>query len=342
MAGARLSGEDTGEPDTPRKAVPVAVRKEETAGAPELSLAELRRLADTDGLEVVEEVVQSRGRPDPATCVGSGKAEELAATARRAHADLVIADGELSPRQARALEARVGLRVVDRTALVLDIFARHARGSEGRLQVEPARIAYHLPRLRGQGEALPRIRGGRVAEPAGRRDRARARRAHDRVPSVAITGCTNAGKSALLNRLSGARATSEDVLFATPDPTVRRIEVEGVASTVADTVGFVRHLLHRLVDAFSSTLEEVGRADPALHEIGADDVPEPLVLNKVDVAPPDWVTALCRAHPGAHPGARTVSALTGEGVAELRTDPARCPGTREARGTTARQGGTGG
>ncbi|MBY8848813.1 GTPase HflX, partial [Saccharothrix sp. MB29] len=356
----------------PPRAVLVAVREAGTAGAPgtELSLAELRRLADTDGLEVVDAVVQARGRPDPATYVGSGKAEELATAAREADADLVIADGELSPRQARTLEERVGVRVVDRTALILDIFAGHARSSEGRLQVELAQIAYQLPRLRGEGEALSRVGGGRVAGGAGigvrgpgemrletqrrklrrragalrqrvaelarRRERTRVRRAHNRVPSVAIIGYTNAGKSALLNRLSGARVVSADVLFATLDPTVRRISTDGAVFTVADTVGFVRHLPHQLVDAFGSTLEEVGRADLALHvvdasapdaldqittvhgvlhEIGAGEVPELLVLNKTDVAPPDWVTALCRAHPDAVP----VSALTGDGVDRLRS-----------------------
>jgi GTP-binding protein HflX len=374
MAGTWLLGTQT-EADaarTPPKAVLVAVREEDTAGAPgtELSLAELRRLADTDGLVVVDAVVQARGRPDPATYVGSGKAEELAATARQTDVDLVIADGELSPRQARTLEERVGVRVVDRTALILDIFAGHARSSEGRLQVELAQIAYQLPRLRGQGGGLSRVGGGRVAGGAGigvrgpgemrletqrrklrqragalrervtelarRRDRTRTRRARNRIPAVAIVGYTNAGKSALLNRLSGADTTSADVLFATLDPTVRRITADGTTLTIADTVGFVRHLPHQLVDAFGSTLEEVRSADLALHvvdasapdalsqittvhgvlhEIGAGDVPELLVLTKTDIAPPDWVDALCRAHPDALP----VSALTGDGLDRLRT-----------------------
>jgi GTPase len=373
MAGAWLLGAEAGAGSTRTspKAVLVAVREEETVGAPgtDVALAELRRLADTDGVEVAAEVVQPRDRPDPATYVGSGKAEELAGTVQRVGADLVIADGELSLRQARTLENRVGVRVVDRTALILDIFAGHAHSSEGRLQVELAQIAYQLPRLRGQGQALSRIGGGRVAGGAGigvrgpgemrletqrrklrqragalrrrvaglerRRERTWLRRAENRVPSVAITGYTNAGKSALLNRLAGAQVTTDDVLFATLDPTVRRINVEGVPFTVSDTVGFVRHLPHQLVDAFASTLEEVRRADLALHvvdaaapdalsqittvhgvlnEIGAGDVPELLVLNKADIAPPEWVAALCRVHPGAV----TVSALTGEGVDELR------------------------
>jgi GTP-binding protein HflX len=334
-----------------------------------VSLAELRRLADTDGLAVVDEVVQNRPRPDPATFVGSGKVDELAALAERTGADLVIADGELTPGQVRNLEERVGVRVVDRTALILDIFAEHARTSEGRVQVELAQIAYQLPRLRGDGRSMSRIGGGRMAGGAGmgvrgpgemrletqrrrlrqratrlrrnaseltrRRDRNRERRARNQVPSVAITGYTNAGKSALLNRLTGADAQVQDVLFATLDPTVRRVRVGDVLFTVTDTVGFVRHLPHQLVDAFRSTLDEVSRSDLALHvvdasapdaldqittvhgvlhEIGAGDVPELLVLNKIDVAPVEWIDALRRVHPGAV----AVSALTGAGMDELR------------------------
>ncbi|GIF15807.1 hypothetical protein Ate01nite_58390 [Actinoplanes teichomyceticus] len=333
------------------------------------SLAELRRLADTDGLAVVDEVVQRRGRPDPATFVGSGRADALATAVQDGGADLVIADGELTPGQARNLQDVVGVPVVDRTALILDIFAEHARSSEGRVQVELAQIAYQLPRLRGEGRALSRVGGGRMAGGAGigvrgpgemrlevqrrrlrqratrlradavqlarRREMARRRRLRNQVPAVAITGYTNAGKSALLNRLTGAEVVTEDVLFATLDPTVRRTTVDGHAFTLTDTVGFVRNLPHQLVDAFRSTLEEVTRSDLVLHvvdasapdafgqittvhgvlqEIGAGDLPELLVLNKIDVAPEEWVTALRRAHPDAVP----VSALTGEGVGELR------------------------
>jgi len=372
MAGSWLMGAGTtaGRPT----AVLVAVHPAEgdgTAPGTETSLAELRRLADTDGLDVAEAVVQTRSHPDPATFVGSGKVAELAAIAERTGADVVIADGELSPGQARNLEERVGVRVVDRTALILDIFTEHARTSEGRLQVELAQIAYQLPRLRGDGRALSRVGGGRTAGGAGmgvrgpgemrletqrrqlrqratrlrrnaselarRRERNRSRRVRNRVPSVAITGYTNAGKSALLNRLTGAEAPVQDVLFATLDPTVRRISTGDVTYTVTDTVGFVRHLPHQLVDAFSSTLEEVSRSDLALHvvdacapdaldqittvhgvlwEIGAADVPELLVLNKIDLAPPEWVASLCRAHPQAVP----VSALTGAGVGRLRAE----------------------
>ncbi len=259
--------------------------------------------------------------------------------------------------------------MVDRTALILDIFAQHARSGEGRLQVELAQISYQLPRLQGEGQSLSRVGGGRVAGGAGmgvrgpgemrlevqrrrlrqraarlradtaelrrRRERIRLRRARNRVSSVAITGYTNAGKSALLNRLTGADALTQDVLFATLDPTVRRTVVDDLAFTLTDTVGFVRNLPHQLVDAFRSTLEEVSRSDLALHvvdasapdalaqitavhgvlhEIGAGQVPELLVINKIDVAPPDRVTALGRLYPDA----AAVSALTGEGIPELR------------------------
>jgi GTP-binding protein HflX len=227
----------------------VGVRADDAAaGTPgtDTSLQELRRLADTDALAVVDVVVQTRDRPNVATYVGSGKAEELAAAVQRAHADLVVVDGELTPGQARNLHSAVGVPVVDRTALILNIFAEHARTSEGRVQVELAQIAYQLPRLRGAGEAMSRVGGGRVAGGAGmgvrgpgemrlevqrrklqhratrlraqarelakRRQRTRVRRGRNHVPSVAITGYTNAGKSALLNRLTEADALTEDVL----------------------------------------------------------------------------------------------------------------------------------
>jgi GTP-binding protein HflX len=362
---------DTGE-GRPR-AVLLALAKEghvsQGGSGTETSLQELRRLADTDGLAVVDVLVQSRGRPDPATYVGSGKAEELAAAVRRHAAAVVIADGELSPGQARNLRDQVGVPVVDRTALILDIFARHARSSEGRLQAQLAQIAYQLSRLRGAGRTMSRVGGGRVVGGAGmgvrgpgemrleierrrlrrraaglrervaelgqRRERTQQRRTRNQVPSVAITGYTNAGKSALLNRLAGADTLTEDILFATVDPMVRRVTAGGQTFTVADTVGFVRNLPHQLVDAFRSTLDEVTRADLALHvvdasapdalsqiatvhgvlhEIGAGQVPEVLVLNKIDVAPEDWVVALRRVYPDA----LLVSALTRDGIAELR------------------------
>jgi GTP-binding protein HflX len=333
-------------------------------------LDELERLAETDGVAVVGRLVQPRDRPDPATYLGSGKVAELADLVRDRDAGLVIADGELSPAQVRNLEDRLGARVVDRTALILDIFAQHARSSEGKAQVELAQLAYQLPRLTGHGVELSRVGGGRsaggagtgvrgpgeqqletrrrhlrrrmtalrrqVQETARRRERTRSRRRRNRVPSVALTGYTNAGKSALLNRLAGADVLVQDALFATLDPTVRRTQTpDGRPYTLTDTVGFVRHLPHQLVDAFRSTLEEVVEADLVLHvvdasatdamdqvtavrgvlyEIGARDHPELLALNKVDVAPPGWLSALRTAYPDAV----AVSALTGEGVEELR------------------------
>ncbi len=373
MAGAWLLGTDIrGDRDESPRAVLVAVAQENrTEGAPgtETSLRELERLADTDGLTVVGTVVQVRDRPDPARYVGSGKAEELAAAVERCAADVVIVDGELSPGQARNLHDRVGVPVVDRTALILDIFAEHARTSEGRMQVELAQIAYQLPRLRGAGRTMSRVGGGRVVGGAGmgvrgpgemrleiqrrrlrrraaglrekvgelgrRRERTQRRRTRHQVPSVAISGYTNAGKSALLNRLSGADVLSQDVLFATLDPVVRRTTAQGLTFTLTDTVGFVRNLPHQLVEAFRSTLEEVTRADLALHvvdasapdavsqiatvhavlqEIGAERVPEVLVLNKIDIALPETVAALRRVYPDA----LQASALTGAGVNELR------------------------
>ncbi|SCF21138.1 GTP-binding protein HflX [Micromonospora purpureochromogenes] len=378
MAGTWLLGAGAETARQRPTAVLVAVREDDGAGGngpgSEVSLEELRRLADTDGLNVADAVVQHRPKPDPATFLGSGKVDELAAATERAGAELVIADGELSPGQVRNLEERVGVRVVDRTALILDIFAEHARTSEGRVQVELAQIAYQLPRLRGDGRSMSRVGGGRVAGGAGigvrgpgemrletqrrtlrqratrlrrnagelarRRERTRGRRARNQISSVSITGYTNAGKSALLNRLTGADAQVQDVLFATLDPTVRRISTGELTYTVTDTVGFVRHLPHQLVDAFRSTLDEVTRSDLAmhvvdasapdafgqittvhgvLHEIGAGQVPELLVLNKIDIAPPEWVDALCRAYPDAVP----VSALTGAGIDELRRTLAR-------------------
>ncbi|MGY1831037.1 GTPase HflX [Geodermatophilus sp. SYSU D01180] len=373
LLGAQQEGTAAGDGAEPPRAVLLGLHADhEDAVDP---LDELERLADTDGVAVVGRMVQPRQHPDPATYLGSGKVTELADLVRDRRAGLVIADGDLSPAQVRNLEDRVGARVVDRTALILDVFAQHARSSEGRAQVELAQLAYQLPRLRGQGTELSRIGGGRSAGAAGtgvrgpgeqrlesqrrhlrrrmtllrrqveqtaaRRQRTRSRRRDNRVPSVALTGYTNAGKSALLNRLTGAEVLVQDALFATLDPTVRRtVTPDGRPYTLTDTVGFVRHLPHQLVDAFRATLEEVAEADLVLHvvdasapdamcqvtavrgvlyEIGARDHPELLALNKADVAPPAWMAALCTAYPDAVP----VSALTGEGVDDLRSAIAR-------------------
>jgi GTP-binding protein HflX len=348
----------------------VGVWTEGTVADADRSLAELAALAETAGSVVLEAVTQRRDKPDAGTYVGSGKAAEIRDIVAATGADTVICDGELTPGQLNALEKILKVKVVDRTALILDIFAQHASSREGKAQVELAQMQYMLPRLRGWGESLSRQAGGRVAGGGGigtrgpgetkietdrRRIRARvsklrreiagmataratqrAGRGRNAVPSVAIAGYTNAGKSSLLNQLTGAGVLVENALFATLDPTVRRAETaEGREYTLTDTVGFVRHLPHQLVDAFRSTLEEVGAADLLLHvvdgsdadplgqieavrivlaEIDAIAVPELIVVNKVDAMTEDDVLALRRALPGAV----WVSARTGTGIDELR------------------------
>ena len=326
------------------------------------AMAELARLAETAGSLVCDALVQRRQRPDPATFIGSGKAEQLAEIVRATGADTVICDGELSASQLRALEQAVGVKVVDRTWLILDIFAQHARTREGKAQVALAQMSYLLPRLRGWGESMSRTGGGigtrgpgetklesdrrRVREQIGRlrrqldemaRTRVTQRRARRRsdTRSIAIVGYTNAGKSSLLNRLTGSDVLIEDALFATLDPTVRRVRLlTGEDATLTDTVGFIRHLPHALVESFRSTLEEIAEADCLIHvvdasdadaggqmaavravlaQIGADRIPEVLVLNKVDVADAATLAPLR----GLAPQAVEVSARTGAGLAEL-------------------------
>ena len=337
----------------------------------ETSLAELAALAQTAGSEVLDALIQRRDHPDPATYLGSGKARELAETVAAVGADTVIVDGELAPSQRRALEDVVGVKVVDRTALILDIFAQHAKSREGKAQVELAQLEYLLPRLRGWGESMSRQAGGRVAGGAGigargpgetkiELDRRRIRRRMAKlrreisamapsrevkrgsrrrgpIPSVAIAGYTNAGKSSLMNRLTGADLMVQDALFATLDPTVRRAETsDGRLYTLTDTVGFVRNLPHELVEAFRSTLEEVAGADLVVHVVdaahpdplgqvaavrtvladipGALDVPELIALNKADLVDGVALAALRTRLPGAV----AVSARTGRGLEELR------------------------
>ncbi|HWM03995.1 MAG TPA: GTPase HflX [Actinophytocola sp.] len=293
------------------RVVLVGVWTEGSAAQSEASLAELARLAETAGSEVLDGLVQRRDRPDPATYIGSGKVQELSGMVAAAGADTVICDGELSPSQLRQLEARLKVKVIDRTALILDIFAQHARSKEGKAQVELAQLQYFLPRLRGWGEALSRQAGGRAGGANGgvglrgpgetkletdrRRIRTRisklrkeisamstvratkrGRRVANEVPSVAIAGYTNAGKSSLLNALTGAGVLVEDALFATLDATTRRTTTpDGNNYTLTDTVGFVRHLPHQLVEAFQSTLDEVADSDLILHVVdGSDPNPE--------------------------------------------------------------------
>ncbi|HEY0507609.1 MAG TPA: GTPase HflX [Blastococcus sp.] len=352
------------------RVVLVGVWTEGTQVDADRSLAELAALAETAGSEVLQAVSQRRDRPDAATYVGSGKANEIRDIVAATGADTVICDGELTPGQLTQLEKIFKVKVVDRTALILDIFAQHASSREGKAQVELAQMQYMLPRLRGWGESLSRQAGGRVAGGGGigtrgpgetkietdrRRIRARVsklrreiagmataratqRSSRDRnaVPSVAIAGYTNAGKSSLLNVLTGAGVLVENALFATLDPTVRRAEApDGREYTLTDTVGFVRHLPHQLVDAFRSTLEEVAAADLLVHvvdgsdanplgqieavrvvlgEIDAAAVPELIVVNKVDAMSEDDVLTLRQALPGAV----WVSARTGAGIEGLR------------------------
>ncbi|MDQ7800090.1 MAG: GTPase HflX [Armatimonadota bacterium] len=325
------------------------------------SLEELRRLAETAGAEVVDVLTQERPRPDPATLIGRGKVGELRALVEREAADLVVFDEELTPAQQRNLEEELGVKVVDRTALVLDIFARRARTREGRLQVELAQMTYLLPRLVGKGVLLSRLGGGigtrgpgetqletdrrrvrrRVDELRGRIEEvARARRTQRRarqqaeVPVVALVGYTNAGKSTLLNALSGAQVFVEDKLFATLDPTARRARLpDGRPVVLVDTVGFLRKLPTQLVAAFRATLEEVTEADALVHvldvshpawerqrraveelleELGADGKPTVLALNKTDRLPADRVAELV-----ARTGGVPISALRRTGLEEL-------------------------
>ncbi|WP_182113622.1 MULTISPECIES: GTPase HflX [unclassified Actinotalea] len=350
----------------------------------EISLRELAALAETAGSQVLDGVLQRRSHPDPSTYLGSGKAAELAELVQAVEADTVIVDADLAPSQRRALEDIVRVKVIDRTALILDIFAQHAKSREGKAQVELAQLEYLLPRLRGWGESMSRQAGGRVAGGAGigsrgpgetkieldrRRIRTRmaklrreiaamapsrqtqrsARRRHH-TPSVAIAGYTNAGKSSLLNRLTDAGVLVENALFATLDPTVRRAQTpDGRAYTLTDTVGFVRSLPTQLVEAFRSTLEEVGESDVLLHVVdvshpdpegqvaavravlaeieGAESIPEIVVLNKADVADPDVVVRMRRREPRSV----VVSAHTGAGIDQLREIiAAALPQPREA------------
>ena len=375
VAGLSTELEDVTEVEYRRlrleRVILVGVWTEGSADDAENSLAELAALAETAGSLVLEGLVQRRAKPDPATFVGSGKVGELRDVVLETGADTVICDGELSAAQLRNLEDKVKVKVVDRTALILDIFAQHAKSREGKTQVELAQLDYLAARLRGWGENLSRQAGGRAGGATGgvgtrgpgetkletdrrrirtrmaklrrdlkamrtARDTKRGERLRRAIPAVAIAGYTNAGKSSVLNRLTGAGVLVEDALFATLDPTVRRTETaDGRVYTLADTVGFVRHLPHQLVEAFRSTLEEVADADLVLHvvdgshadpegqlravrevlaEIGAQDVPELVAVNKIDTADPLVVSRVLRTERDAV----AISARTGEGLDKLR------------------------
>ena len=351
------------------RVVLVGVWTEGTIKDAENSLAELKALAETAGSEVLEGLIQRRDKPDPATYIGSGKVLELKQVVMATGADTVVCDGELSPSQLRQLEDKLKVKVVDRTALILDIFAQHAKSKEGKAQVELAQIAYLLPRLRGWGDSLSRQVGGRAAGGAGiggrgpgetkietdrrrirdkmaklrreiaemkvSRDTKRQERRRFNIPSVAIAGYTNAGKSSLLNKLTNAGVLVENALFATLDPTVRKSETaDGRVYTLSDTVGFVRHLPHQLIDAFKSTLEEVSGSDLIVHvvdgshadpfeqiravrlvidEIGGKDIPEIIAINKVDIADPEVIMEILRKEPNSY----AFSVRTGFGIEGL-------------------------
>ncbi len=344
------------------KVVLVGVWTEGTAQDAENSMKELAALAETAGSEVMEGFVQRRDKPDPATFIGSGKVEEVKQSVIATGADTVVCDGELSPAQLRTLESKLKVKVIDRTALILDIFAQHAKSREGKAQVELAQMSYMLPRLRGWGDSLSRQAGGiggrgpgetkietdrrrindkmaklrkEIKEMKVARDTKRQERTKYNVPSVAIAGYTNAGKSSLMNRLTNAGVLVENALFATLDPTVRQTKSsDGRIYTLADTVGFVRHLPHQLIEAFKSTLEEVAAADLIVHvvdgshpdpqeqiravrevlkDVGGGDIPEIIAINKADIAAPEVLMQLLREESNSF----AFSARTGFGLETL-------------------------
>jgi len=344
------------------KVVLVGVWTEGTAVDAENSLKELAALAETAGSEVMDGLIQRRDKPDASTFIGSGKVEELRQTVVATGADTVVCDGELSPAQLRTLEQKVKVKVIDRTALILDIFAQHAKSREGKAQVDLAQMSYLLPRLRGWGDSLSRQAGGiggrgpgetkietdrrrindkmaklrrEIKEMKTARDTMRQERRKNNIPSVAIAGYTNAGKSSLMNRLTNAGVLVENALFATLDPTVRKATThDGRVFTLSDTVGFVRHLPHQLVEAFKSTLEEVSQADLIVHvvdgshpdpreqiravrevinEIGGGDIPEIIAINKADIALPEVLMQLLREETNSF----AFSARTGFGMDTL-------------------------
>ncbi|HEX6148356.1 MAG TPA: GTPase HflX [Nocardioides sp.] len=376
VAGLRTELEDITEVEYRQlrleRVVLVGVWTEGTVEDAENSMAELALLAETAGSEVLEAVFQRRTKPDPATYVGRGKVDAIGEIVQATGADTVICDGELAPSQLRNLEDRLKVKVVDRTALILDIFAQHAKSKEGQAQVELAQLNYMKQRLRGWGGQLSRQAGGRVGadgggiggrgpgetkietdrrrintkiaklrrdlkEMAGTRQVKRQERRRHHIPSVSIAGYTNAGKSSLLNRLTDAGVLVEDSLFATLDPTTRRTQTtDGRVYTMSDTVGFVRHLPHQLVEAFRSTLEEVADSDLILHvvdgshadpegqisavrevlsEVHASKVPELIVINKADIADPLVVQRLLTREPRSV----VVSARTGAGITDALT-----------------------
>jgi GTP-binding protein HflX len=359
----------------PERGLLVAVLPQGADGADEL--AELEELARTAQVEPVGRVVQHRRLPDARTYVGKGKLEELKRAYGEAEAEVLIVDDELTPPQQRALENALEARVVDRTQLILDIFAQHAVSAEGKLQVELAQLEYNLPRMRGMWQHLERLGGGvgtrgpgesqletdrrlarrrvtllreRLRKLSRQRDVRRKERRRTETPTVALAGYTNAGKSTLLNALTDAGVSVRDRLFETLDPTTRGFEHEGRRYLVTDTVGFVRRLPHQLVEGFAATLEETLVADVILHvvdgsapeqrlveqiaavddvlrEIGANELPVELVVNKIDAVD----TLGRRRLANRYPDALQISAVTGEGLDELRARIAERFGERFER-----------
>jgi GTP-binding protein HflX len=347
--------------DRPERAVLVAVLRPDADPG---ELAEMRELLATAGAEVVGEVVQQRSSPDAKTYIGSGKVEELRALCRQVGAEVVVCEDDLSPNQQRRLEDTLEMRVVDRTRVILDIFALHAHSAEGKLQVELAQLEYNLQRMRGMWKHLERLGGGvgtrgpgesqletdrrlarrrvsllkqRLKELGAQRDIRRKERRRTQIPTVALAGYTNVGKSTLLNALTDAGVSVRNRLFETLDPTTRGFEHEGRRYLVTDTVGFVRRLPHQLVEGFAATLEEtlvadlilhvvdgsapadrlveqIASVDGVLHDIGADDLLRELVVNKIDLVDDETRRRLANRYPDA----LQVSAATGEGLDALR------------------------
>jgi GTP-binding protein HflX len=350
-------------PTGQRKAGRAKQRAYVVGALPEGDLEELKELLRTAGVAIVGELVQRRDQPHPNLYLGPGKVTELKQLAKAADANVIATDDELTPRQERNLEKELGMPVVDRTTVILDIFAGHAHSAEGKLQVELAQLEYNLARMRGLWTHLERLGGGigtrgpgesqietdrrlardriaalrrRLRDVSSTRATQRAERERAHLPTVALAGYTNAGKSTLLNRLTGAEVGVRDRLFHTLDPTTRTLRLEGRTYLLTDTVGFIRKLPHQLVDAFGATLEETKLADLLLHvvdasadedemvamlravdtvlaEIVPEEQPRLLVLNKADAIDDDRRREL----EFRHPDAVLVSALTGEGLGEL-------------------------
>jgi GTPase len=362
MAGVGVHQPDPSPGSEPERGFVVAVLAQGVDADEEL--AELRELARTAGVEPVGELVQHRAGPEPRTYVGKGKLEDLKAAYANAGSEVLLVDDELSPAQQKTLENALQARVVDRTQLILDIFAQHAVSAEGKLQVELAQLEYNLPRMRGMWQHLERLGGGvgtrgpgesqletdrriarrrvsilrrRLNELSKQRDVRRKERRRTETPTVALAGYTNVGKSTLLNALTAADVSVENRLFETLDPTTRGFDHDGRRYLVTDTVGFIRRLPHQLVEGFAATLEETLVADLVLHvvdgsapeerlvemvsavnsvlnEIGAGDLPVEIVINKMDAVDPLKRRRLANRFPGA----LEISALSGEGLDELR------------------------